>query len=53
LGGFVIVPEVGLEGFFLQLFQAGLLGLDVKDDLEGFGLFAPTGRFYLLRRSTR
>jgi hypothetical protein len=43
LGGFVIVPEVGFEGFLFDFYQAGILLLDVKDDLEEFESFLPEG----------
>jgi hypothetical protein len=43
LGVFVIVPEIGLEGFFFDLRQAGVLLFYVKDDLGGFELFVPRG----------
>ncbi len=34
LGGFGVLPEVGLGGFFFELFQTGLIGGEVKDSSE-------------------
>jgi hypothetical protein len=43
LGVFVVIPEIGLEGFLFDFRQAGVLLLYVKDDLGGFGPFLPEG----------